>query len=76
MDKENKTKLGCIINNGKIENISYDLDNYLSDIYFISKQHIDIFRKLINDPNNHNNFIFEILNKVIDLNQTIIPYYI
>lgn len=76
VDTKNKTKLGCIINNTKIENISYDLDNYLPDIYFISRQHIDIFRKLITDPNNYNNFVFEIINKMIDLNHTITPHFI
>jgi len=71
-----KTKLGCIINNDTIENVSYDLDNYLSEIYFISKNQIQTFRNLITNPAHHNYFIFEILNKMIDTNQKIIPNYI
>jgi choline kinase len=68
-----KTRLGCIIQNNTIYNISYDLDNYLSEIYFIPKNQIDIFKKLISNPINHNHFIFEIINKMIDLNLRITP---
>lgn len=71
-----KTKLGCVINNDTVENISYDLDNYLSEVYFISKNQIELFRNLISNPIYHNYFIFEIFNKMIDANQTIIPKYI
>lgn len=73
---KNKTRLGCIINHSIIENISYDLENYLSEIYFISKNQINIFKEFIRNPINHNCFIFEIINKMIDHNQKIIPFYI
>lgn len=75
VNKKIKTKLGCIINSAKVENISYDLDNYLSEIYFISKAHIETFRNLISNPLYHNHFIFEILNKMIDSQIKIIPFY-
>lgn len=68
-----KTRLGCVINNNRIDNISYDLENYLSEIYFISKNQIEHFKHLISNPKNHNHFIFEILNKMIDSNQNIKP---
>lgn len=70
-----KTRLGCVVNNSNIENISYDLDNYLSEIYFISKAQVETFRNLISDPIHYNYFIFEILNKMIDYNIKIIPHY-
>lgn len=74
ISSKNKNKLGCIINNSaRIENISYDLDNYLSEIYFISKKQIHIFKSLIDNPLYHNYFIFEIVNKMIDNNQELIP---
>ena len=75
INKKNKTRLGCIINNNKIDNISYDLENYLSEVYYISKDQIQTFKQLVSEPKNHNNFIFEILNKMIDLNQSIKPFY-
>lgn len=68
INSKNKTRLGCIVQNQNVYNIAYDLDNYLSEIYFISKDHIDNFKSLISNPMNHNHFIFEILNKMIDLN--------
>jgi choline kinase len=71
-----KTRLGCIINNDKIDNISYDLENYLSEVYYISKNQMSLFKNLISNPSNHNCFIFEIFNKMIDLNQKILPYKI
>lgn len=70
-----KTRLGCIINHNTIESISYDLDNYLSEIYFISKDQINTFKHLVVNPMYHNYFIFELINKMIDSNQKIIPYY-
>lgn len=74
VSKKNKNKLGCIINDRyAIENISYDLENYLSEIYFISKDQIGIFKNLVDNPMYHNYFIFEILNKMIDQNQELIP---
>lgn len=76
INRKAKTRLGCVISHDIIENISYDLDNYLSEIYFISKNQIEIFKNLVTNPNYHNYFIFEILNKMIDTNQKIIPYYI
>lgn len=71
-----KTRLGCVINHHTIENISYDLDNYLSEIYFVSKHQIETFKNLITNPAHSNHFIFEIINKMIDTNQKIIPHYI
>ena len=74
INKKTKTRLGCIINNNQIANISYDLDNYLSEVYYISKHQINQFKELVSNPKNHNNFIFEIFNKMIDMNQSIIPF--
>lgn len=76
INTKTKTKLGCIINNNSVENIAYDLDNCLSEIYFISKNQIEIFKSLITSPSHYNYFIFEIFNKMIDANQKIIPNYI
>lgn len=74
IDNNSKNKIGCIINNNQIYNISYDLDNILSEIYFISKSQITLFKNLISDNNNYNYFIFEIINKMIDLNQNFSPF--
>jgi len=74
IDNKSKNKIGCIINNHQVHNISYDLDNILSEIYFISKSQITLFKNLISDNNNYNYFIFEIINKMISLNQNFSPF--
>lgn len=66
VNKKNKNKLGCIINDTKIENISYDLDNYLCEIYYLTKDHSAVLKNLIQDEKYHNYFVFEIFNKLID----------
>lgn len=76
INTKNKTRLGCIINENVIENISYDLNNYLSEIYFVSKNQSNLFRDFVNNPLNRNCFIFEIFNKMINHNQKVIPHYI
>lgn len=76
IDKKIKTRLGCIINNNLINNICYDLDNYLSEIYFISKNHVSAFQQFIINPNHYNSFIFEIINKMIDSNYQFTPFII
>lgn len=69
-----KTRLGCVVSHNNISNICYDLDNYLSEIYFISKNQISALKDLISNPNNYNYFIFEVLNKMIDSNHSFIPF--
>jgi choline kinase len=67
IDRKNKNKLGCIINqNHNIENICYDLDNYLCEVYYISKDNVTIIKKILENRLYHNCFIFEIMNKLID----------
>ena len=60
-------KLGCSIDENMIVNtIIYGANNYLTNCYFIKKHDIDIMKFLLSDNNNLNNFIFEIINKMID----------
>ena len=68
-----QTRLGCIVANNSISNICYDLDNYLSEIYFISQNQISTLKEFVSNPNYYNSFIFEILNKMIDSNHSFIP---
>jgi len=67
IDKQMKNKLGCIINQDhNIENICYDLDNYLCEVYYIPKNYIDLIKKMLENKTYHNYFIFEFINKLID----------
>ena len=76
ISKQNKNRLGCIINDNKIENISYDLDNYLTDIYYLTKFHANMIQNLLTNKINYNCFIFEIINKLVDMNQNIKPLFL
>lgn len=75
VSKKHKNRLGCIINDSKIENISYDLDNYLAEIYYLTKDHARMIKNLLGNKINYNCFIFEIMNKLIDMDQTIYPFF-
>lgn len=75
IDNKSKSKLGCIIQKNKIENICYDLDNKLSEVYFICKDHSSSLRNLVYNPLYHNYFVFELINKMIDSNKIFTPYF-
>jgi hypothetical protein len=71
---KNKNNIGCIINNNKIENISYELNNYVQNTYFIAKKDYRKIYNLIKDRKNKNCFIFEIINMAIDKGCCFEPY--
>lgn len=60
-----KSKLGCTINNNKIEHIFFGLQNYIQDIYYVNKKDIHVINSLVKLKMN-NNFLFEIINTCID----------
>jgi CTP:phosphocholine cytidylyltransferase-like protein len=66
----NTGELGCVISNSKIENVFYDLENPIEEIYFIKKQDISILKEILQNKSLgiNNMFIFEIINKMIDKN--------
>jgi hypothetical protein len=66
----NTNGLGCVISNSKIENIFYDLENPIEEIYFIKKQDTNILKEILKNKSLgiNNMFIFEIINKMIDKN--------
>jgi choline kinase len=71
---KNKNKLGCVIHNNNIANISYGLQNYVHNIYYLSKQHAGFIKQLLTHTDQYYNcFIFELINKLIDNEQIIKP---
>lgn len=66
-------RVGCIIDGDTIENLSLDLSNIVKDIYYFDKKCSRDLSSMLNDPKNHNNFIFELINKLIDNNHNIKP---
>lgn len=73
---KNKNQIGCIINNNLVENLSFDLDNHVQNIYYLNYTATDSLKNLLFNAKNHNNFIFELINKLIDSGQIFRPYYI
>jgi|688.fasta_scaffold294417_1 CTP:phosphocholine cytidylyltransferase-like protein len=76
ISQDSSNEIGCIINNNIIENISFDLDNSLSNMYYINKDTAHLLSSLVSDKRYHNNFIFEIINKTIDIGICFKPYYL
>jgi choline kinase len=77
INQKNQYSLGCILSNNKIDNIAYDLDkNYISNIYYLSSKHATLIQKMITNSKYYNYFMFEFINKLIDNNETILPFFI
>lgn len=67
INKKEKAKLGCVIDsNNIVQNISFDLENYITDMYYIHNTDNDVIRSLVNERKYNNCFVFEIINKMID----------
>lgn len=67
IDNHRKTKLGCIINNNIVENIFFDLENYIQDIYLIQEKELNSIKKILSTNQFNNAFLFELINNAIDL---------
>ena len=75
MTNNQNDSIGCVINNNRIENISFDLPDTINDIYYIASKDIEYFKNKL-DNKYHNYFLFELLNDLIDNhNITITPFY-
>jgi CTP:phosphocholine cytidylyltransferase-like protein len=70
------SEIGCIINNSKVENFSLDLINCIYPIYYISKKDSQILKNIVSIDKHNNYFVFEILNKMIDVGVCFTPTYI
>lgn len=76
IDNSQKQSLGCIVQKLTVETISYDLNNYLLDMYYLSSSCSKEIRHLIQTQKYHNFFIFEIINKLINNNTVFKPFYV
>lgn len=71
---QNKNRLGCTINQGRVEHICFDLDNYLYEIYYLSKDHAKQLQDLVREPKLYNCFLFELINRLICNNCILKPF--
>ena len=75
--QKTKNDLGCIINDGLVKNIAYDLDNHLSNIYYVSTQDTKILKQIISGSTIYQNcFLFEIINLLIENDIAFKPLFI
>lgn len=66
--------VGCIINKDNcIESLNLDLGNYVKNMYYLNKDCCKTLCKILENKKNYNNFIFELLNKLIDRGHKIKP---
>ena len=73
LNNKTKNNIGCVISDDKVNHICFDINNYIMDIYYISKKDSPLIKELCSIPKYKNYFIFELLNKMIDLGIEIKP---
>lgn len=71
---QNKNRLGCVINSNKVEHICFDLDNYLYEMYYLSKPDASLLKTFLEEGQLHNCFVFELINKLINSNRHLKPF--
>lgn len=75
ISSKNDNEIGCAIQNNSVLHIDFGLDNHITDMYYICKAHIGYLKSIVEDNSFHNCFLFELINKLIDKELTIKPYY-
>jgi hypothetical protein len=72
--KKNYSDLGCVINSkNEIEQISYNLENYISEIYYFKKEDLQQLQTYTKNYAFRNYFLFEIVNRMIDQGMKLRP---
>jgi CTP:phosphocholine cytidylyltransferase-like protein len=66
IDKTNKSNIGCIINHNVVENIFYDLNTSIHNMFYVSQKDLPILKNELMNPKTHNMFLFEIMNNCIN----------
>jgi CTP:phosphocholine cytidylyltransferase-like protein len=66
INTKNTGQLGCVLENDIVKNICFELDNCVSNIYFINQQDSLLLKQLVSNSRHTNCFIFELINKLID----------
>jgi hypothetical protein len=66
IDKTSKSNIGCTINHNIVENIFYDLDISVHNMFYIAKKDLPVLKNELSNPKSHNMFLFEIINCCIN----------
>ena len=76
IDQNSCLNIGCVIQNGVVSNITYDLPNSISNLYYLNKPDANVMAEYLTNEKYYNHFLFELINNLIDKNTTIHPHYI
>jgi CTP:phosphocholine cytidylyltransferase-like protein len=72
VDNKSSSDLGCVVSENVVTNITFDLPIKINDkIFFLTKNDAIKVKEILENPQNHNNFVFELMNKIIDTGSTI-----
>ena len=71
-----RTDLGCVVTEDTVEHISYELTNYIANIYYLSAADMQNIQKILSIDTYYNVFIFELINLLIEHNTIIKPFFI
>lgn len=66
LSSDTQSSLGSIIKDNIVQNIAYDLDNKLSEIYFLQNEASTSLKETISTKQFNQYFLFELINKLID----------
>lgn len=66
-----KEEVGCIVTDGLVTNIMYDLPQKWAQIAYFEGKTLDIFKQLCYNRNNEKKYLFEIINEIIDRGHSI-----
>lgn len=69
-----QSTLGSVIKDDTIQNIAYDLDNKLSEIYFLQRNEALSLQNIIDTKEFNQYFLFELINKLIDHKHKLYSY--
>jgi len=67
LNQKTPNELGCTVNKeGKVEHICYDLENYITNLFYFNRADSDIMRAIVSRKAFRNYFLFEIINMMTE----------
>lgn len=64
--EKDKNKIGCTIDNNRIEHMMYGLPNRWAEMIYLRGDELSLFKEECSNPANHICFAFEMVNRVIN----------
>ena len=74
INQKMKNQLGCTIVDNAVKNISFELGNYLSNLYYIHEQDVSNLSRMVDKNKYRNYFLFELINNMIENNNSFSPF--